>query len=264
VRQQRLFRAEAIVLRERDFGEADRILTLLTPAGKITAMAKGIRRATSRKAGHLGLFFRAQLLLARGRTFYIVSQAESLDEYAGLRGDLARFTYACYIAELMDRFVQEEEESPELFELMSQALGWIAHEHDMRLWTRYYELRLLALAGYHPQLFQCAHCETALQPVRNYFGPQEGGVLCANCGPQAMRAWPISLNAQKVLRFLATRPVQEVARLGMHESTQAEIETLLQHYIEHILERDVQSLTVLKRLRNDLRRCSTSSSRSAS
>ena len=252
MREQRLYRTEAIVLRERDFGEADRILTLLTPAGKISALAKGIRRATSRKVGHLGLFSRAQVLLARGRNFRIVSQAECLESFEELGADLLRFTYACYMAELMDRFAQEEEENQALYDLMAQGLHWCAHEADLSLWMRRFELRLLSYSGYQPQLFHCVGCHAEIEPVQNRFSSQAGGLMCARCAADEPLARPISVNGQKVLRYLMTHSSDDLRRLRLHEATLREIESLLQHYLEYVLEREVRSVVFLRRLRHEL------------
>ena len=252
MREQRIYRTEAIVLRERDYGEADRILTLLTPLGKLTALAKGIRRPTSHKAGQLGLFFRSRLLLARGRTFQIVSQAESLEEYEGLRASLERFTYACYAAELVDRFAQEGEENEPLYALMADGLRWCAQEADLSLWMRFFELRLLSLSGYQPQFFQCTTCAEPLQAVPNFFSSEHGGVLCPRCGAGQAGARRVSLNAQKVLRFLMTHPPVEVRGLRLLEATQREVEALLKGYMEHVLERDLHSVDLIQRLRREL------------
>ncbi|MBI4630353.1 MAG: DNA repair protein RecO [Chloroflexi bacterium] len=90
--RERTFRTEAIVLRRKDFGEADRILTLFTPElGKIRAVAKGIRKPASRKAGHLELYTRSRLLVAKGRDMDIVTQAETVESYRPLREDLLRY-----------------------------------------------------------------------------------------------------------------------------------------------------------------------------
>src|SRR6266436_5729191 len=97
----RVYTTEAIVLRRTDFGEADRILTLFTPTyGKVRAVAKGVRRTTSRLAGHLEPFTRTQLLLATGRDLDIVTQAEARERLDALRGDLWHATGAWYAAEL--------------------------------------------------------------------------------------------------------------------------------------------------------------------
>ncbi|MBN1401407.1 MAG: DNA repair protein RecO [Anaerolineae bacterium] len=252
MKEQRLYRSEAIVLRERDYGEADRILTLLTPGGKISALAKGIRRATSRKVGHLGLFYRAQVLLARGRNFHIVSQAECLEEYEGLRGDLSRFGYACTMGELMDRFAQEGEENEALYELMARGLRWCAQESDLRLWMRYFELHLLSLAGYQPQLFACVGCHEPIRPEANFFTAEGGGLLCARCGEHEAQATPVSINAQKVLRFLMSHSPEVARTLRVHASTHRELEALLQHYLEYVLEREVRSTRVLRRMEREM------------
>ncbi len=93
--RERLYRTEAVVLKRSDFGEADRLLTLYTPRlGKCRVLAKGVRRLTSRKAGHLELFTHAQLLVAKARSLDIVTQAETIDAYANLRKDLLRASRA--------------------------------------------------------------------------------------------------------------------------------------------------------------------------
>ncbi len=260
----RIYRLEAIVLKEMDYGEADRILTLLTPTGKVTALAKGIRRMTSRKAGQLGLFCRAELVLARGRNMDIVSQAQSLETYEGIRQDLFRFAYACYAAELMDRFVQEEEEdSAAFYDLMAKGLEWLANEADPRLWMRYFELRLLSLGGYQPQLYRCTVCEREILPEGNLFDAERGGIVCPRCAPVAPQARPVSLGAQKVLRYLLSRSPEEIRALTLKPETHNELEALLERYLEYILERDLRSAAVLKRLREEIRRAERRANRPA-
>ena len=101
------------MLRHSDWGEADRLLWLYTRQhGKLRALAKGVRKIRSRKAGHLEPFTRVALLLARGRDFYIVTQAETVDPYLSLREDLKRLGYASYVVELLDRFTYDEDEHP--------------------------------------------------------------------------------------------------------------------------------------------------------
>lgn len=250
--QSHIYRTEAIVLRQMDYAEADRILTLLTPKGKMSALAKGIRRVTSRKVGHLGLFYRAELVMARGRNMDIVSQAESIEAYEGMRHDLLRFTYACYLAELVDRFAQEEEDNSALYDLMAAGLSWLADEPDPRLWTRYFELRLLSISGYQPQLFQCVICHAELLPEGNLFDLEQGGLVCPRCGLSLPQGRPVSLAAQKVLRYLAIHAPAEVRTLRLKPETHDEVETLLQRYLEHVLERELRSVTFLRRLRQEL------------
>lgn len=250
--QERLYRTEGIVLREMDYAEADRVLTLLTPGGKLVALARGIRRPTSRKAGQLGLFYRTQLMLARGHNLDTITQAQCLEALEELRGDLLRFSYACYVAELAERFSQEGEENPALYGLVMQTFRWLAQERDLRLWTRYFELRLLDCCGYRPELFRCVACHEELRPEINFLYVVQGGLLCGRCGQAQAQAKAVSLNAQKVLRYLQTRAPEEVRALSLTEGTQGELESLLQAYLEYTLERELKSVAFLRRLRREL------------
>ena len=92
-RRARVYRTEAIVLRRTDFGEADRLLTVYTPdRGKLRLIAKGARKPTSRKSGHVELFSRGQFLVAVGRELDIITQAETLEPFRPLRENLLRTT----------------------------------------------------------------------------------------------------------------------------------------------------------------------------
>ncbi len=123
-RRQRLYRTPAIILKRQDFGEADRILTLFTPErGKLRVIAKGARKITSRKGGHIELFTYSNLLIAKGRNFDIVTQAETIQSFRKLREDLSRITYAYYIAELVDLFTQENEANAAPIVHLRQTLG---------------------------------------------------------------------------------------------------------------------------------------------
>src|SRR5262245_46708243 len=114
-----LYRTEAVVLRRQDLGEADRILTLFARAfGKTRVVAKGVRKPASRKAGHVELFMRVDLLLAQGRTLDVVSQAQMLDAFLPVREDLLRTTYASHFVELLDAFTEERDQHDDLYDLL--------------------------------------------------------------------------------------------------------------------------------------------------
>jgi len=248
----RIQQTEAIVLREKPYSEADRILTLLTPGGKVVVLARGMRRPTSRRAGHLELFTRARVMLAQGRNLDVVTQAEALDLYEGLRHDLLRFAYACYAVELVDGFVPEHEGTGEIYDLLSAALGWFAASDDLRLWARYFELALLRLTGYLPSLFRCVVCGSELLPETNYLDVTQGGLACPRCGATLGGARPVSVTGQKVLRFLSTHAAHETGLLAVHEDTHREIESAMLAFLQYTLERELRSTVFLRRLRSEL------------
>jgi DNA repair protein RecO (recombination protein O) len=251
--RERLYRTEAIVLKRSDFGEADRLLTVFTPSrGKVRLIAKGVRKPTSRKSGHVELFTRVNLLVAVGRNLDIVTQAEALEYYRPLREDLLRATYAYYVAELLDAFAAERDENPQQYILIRDALGWLCQTNSLPLAARYYELHLLSLAGYQPQLHVCVHCKRVIEPVENYFHPGLGGVLCPDCGRNHVGTHAISLNALKVLRFLQTREWATCRALRLSPGVRREMEEHLHHYVIYHLERRLKSVDFLNTLRRQM------------
>jgi DNA repair protein RecO (recombination protein O) len=255
----RSFRVEAVVLRHSDWGEADRLLTLYTlEMGKVRALAKGARKPRSRKAGHLEPFTRAALQLARGREILLVTQADTLEAYHVLRDDLILTTYAAYVVELLDRFTYEEGENRALYKLLVSTLGRLGERDDSAallfnpdLVVRYYEMRLLDLLGFRPQLFQCTGCGEEIQPQDQFFSAESGGVLCPNCGPQNAGARHISLLALKYLRHFQRSSFSEAARAQPGALTNREIETLMHYYLTYLLERGLNTPAFLRRLRQE-------------
>ena len=257
--RERLYRTEAVVLRRQDLGETDRLLTLYTPTrGKLRVVAKGARKPSSRKAGHIELFIHSTLLVAKGRTLDIVTQAEAIHPFRALRESLDRITYAHYVVELLDRFTSEGEESRASFDLLVETLLRLCEADDLPLAARFYELRLLALEGYQPQLFSCLDCGDTIQPVTNYFDPGHGGVLCPRCGegligrpgmPRQVR--PVSVDALKVLRYLQTHDYETCSRLRLKVATHRDVEAIMLHYITYVLERNLKSVDFIHRLRRE-------------
>lgn len=266
MRQQRSYSTEAIVLKRTDLGEADRIVTLFTPyKGKYHALAKGTRRPISKLAGHLELLSRSQLQLALGRNLDIVTQAEGRENFLHLRSELWHMTCGFYLAELVDRFIEERTQHQDIYTLLLETLRaldadavevqqqrlkgamFTGQERNLpNLLMRYFEMHLLSAIGYEPALRNCAHCGREIQPEMNGFKASLGGVLC----PQCSQFWErrLSLNALKVLRFLQRSKWREVARLKLDASLQAELEAVLHSLLRFHLERDLKSWSFLEML----------------
>jgi DNA repair protein RecO (recombination protein O) len=248
----RSFRLEAVVLRHNDWGEADRLIGLYTlEMGKLRALAKGARKLRSRKAGHLEPFTRVNLLLARGRDLPLITQAETLEPYLALREDLAGATYASYVVELLDRFTYEEGENRALYRLLVDTLARLCQEQDRDQVVRYYEIRLLDLVGFRPQLFQCVNCGEEIRADDQYFSASLGGVLCPRCGSHMEGAQPASLNALRYLRHFQRSNYAEATRLRLNPALNRELENIVQHYMTYLLERGLNTPAFLRRLRKE-------------
>jgi DNA repair protein RecO (recombination protein O) len=248
----RSIRVHAIVLRHADWGEADRLVTLYTrEQGKLRAVAKGARKITSRKAGHLEPFTQVKLQLSRGRDLFIVTQADTMEAYLPLRESLVLTGYASYAVELLDRFVYEEEgANPSLYRLLAETLQRLAEEEDTWLAVRYYEMRLLDYLGFRPQLFECANCGRAIKAEEQYFSFSLGGVICPRCGRGLPNLKPISVETLKYLRHFQRSSYGEAARARPSPGVRDEAENLMQAYFTYLLERELNSPGFLKSVRS--------------
>jgi DNA repair protein RecO (recombination protein O) len=250
--QERSLRVEAVVLHHSDWGEADRLLTLFTrELGRVRAVAKGVRKARSRKAGHLEPFTRSSLQLARGRDLFIITQAEAIETYSKLKDDLVSLGYASYIVELLTRFTYEEGENRTLYRLLVNSLNRLNRGDDPVIVIHYYEIRLLDLVGFRPQLLTCAQCEKEIQPEDQFFSAIQGGVLCPQCGTHSPERRPIRMQALKYLRHFQRSSYQDVLRAHFDPATNAELDLLMQYYLTHILERGLNSPSFIHRMKQE-------------
>jgi DNA repair protein RecO (recombination protein O) len=261
----RLYHTEGIVIHRRDQDEADRVLRLCTPSGKVDVLAKGARKLRSRKAGHIELFTRSNFVLSRVPNYWdIISQAETVEPHTRLRSDLLRGAYARYAVELLDRFFAEAQGGTAVFDLLDRTLTWLCEAGDEQLDTiaRFYEQHLLGLAGFRPELFRCVgeHDEPRMlradqsEGDRRPFGftPEEGGALCPDCYEASKRVpsvMPLSPNALQTLQACQRSSYVALASRTISRSLHEELERVMHHYVTYHLEQDVKIGAFLQQLK---------------
>ncbi len=246
----RNYQTEAIIIKKIKLGEADRILSLYTPQlGKIQAVAKGVRRPRSKMAGHLELLTHSLVSLARGRNLDTVTGSQTIDGFFPLKSDFKLASYALYAVELVEQFTADRDENQPLFELLLKTMHQLCQETNYELTLRYFELHLLDLVGYRPQLRQCAACHKPLEPVTNFFSPKAGGVLCPTCRQSQPLAHHLPVDALKVLRWLQGNDISTASRLKITPSLSRELELVIRGYLRYLLEREVKSTTWLDTIR---------------
>lgn len=252
--RERQYQVNAIVLKRTDVGEADRLLTLLTAErGKIRAVAKGARKPSARKTGHVELFNFVALSLHVAREIDIITQAQTREPFLAVRDDLDRLGYAYYFAELIDRFVEEEPDQRDVFDLMYNALHWLGKTAHLPRTARYFEIRLLDILGYRPQLQICIQSKEELLPEENFFSPEGGGMLKPEHRNMYRDAISVPVNALKVLRFLQARSHAQIEQLNLSTLVESEVEAILHYYITHLLERNLKSVDFLNTLKHSPR-----------
>lgn len=247
-------RVDAIILRHHRYGEADRLLTIFTREhGKIRIIAKGARKTTSRKAGHLEPFMRSTLQLAQGRDLWIVTQAETINAFLPLRENLERMGLASYVIELLDQFTYDDDANPQLYRLAVETLERLCTDDPIFVVLRYYEMRLMDLMGYRPQLFACISCQEEIKAEDQYFSALVGGVICPRCSHKYEDIRKISMRALKYLRHFQRSTYREALAAAPLENIMGEVERIMHWYITYILERGIKSQEFLQQIRKDVR-----------
>lgn len=231
-----LLKTEAVVLRSMRYGEADRILHVYTPhRGRVSAIAKGVRRARSRFGGRLEPFFRLRIELHEGKgELLTVTGAQTLDGHARLRGDARALDAAARACDAVGRLFETSEPHPGVFNLLCRKLSLLneAPAQATRASALAFRLKLLVAAGLAPQLGACAGCGEREHLVG--FSGAAGGVVCSACWPSAPHvevrtagAFPLGeqaheFMAQALAKSLSEAPEAEERVLGQVERAVAE------------------------------------------
>ena len=208
---------EAIILKRKNFGEADRMLTVLTDRyGKISVVAKGVRRITSRRAGNVEVLNRVKLHLFKSKS-YTLTEAESIETFSILKENLVLSTTAFHVLELVDRLTGEEQRNISVYNL-TLGIFHILEKNPRQIFLRAFEVKLLNLLGFW-----------SIDAIAD-----------------------LDLELKKILENLEYISWQEIGEMKINEECAVALERILRYYIERILESNLRSVSVLRRL-NDVR-----------
>lgn len=240
------YKEQGVVLRSVKLGEADKIVTILTQgSGKVRAVAKGVRKTTSRFGARVEPFTHVNLMLYRGRgSLDTITQAEILAPHLRLRTDLALFAAGETMVEAVDKVAEEHERNVRLVLLLLSGLRALdAGPTDPAAVAESFVLKLLSLSGFHPSLAACAVCGE--RDVR-LWSSGLGGAVCAGCADA--NAGVVSPVALELLSHLALTDLSEVgATLEADERVRREARGLLFGFAEYHLERRMRSVPMLVR-----------------
>ena len=248
----RRYTTDAIVLSRFDLGEADRVLTLITPTGgKLKVIAKGIRRPTSRLGGSLEPFAELTVALARGRTFDVVTQVSVGHAWLKLRDSLESTATAWYLAELADRSLEERHAAEPLYLLLRRAYELLDAGMAPGRVARWYEMHLLDELGQRPEVDRCVECDRVLGADERFrWVPILGGILCERCpGPPHERTG-VTLEGLKLLKAYQRLDIEAIAALRLAAAVEGEVEAALRDFVRHALEREARSLAFLDEVRS--------------
>lgn len=229
-----------MVLRTYKLGEADRIAVLLTPdAGKVRAVAKGVRKTRSRLGNRLEPTSYVNAQLYRGRSeLQTITQTETIETFSTLREDLDRLTAAASILEATDHMALDGEPNPDMFRMVVGALRTV-NQDNPELTVAGFFWKLLALEGFSPMLDECISCGETSE--LDTFDIDDGGLRCSGC----RKGRPISAQAVKIIKMILTGQLGAALALPSAPATQ-EVNALAAAVLEHHVERRLKSLSVMR------------------
>ncbi len=246
-----LMKVDAIVLRTRELGEADRIVTLYSKQkGKVQLVAKGVKKPKSKLVGGILNFTHAQYWYYQGRGLGILSQYDIHESFQILKSDLKKYAYATYMAELVQEFTLEGEENEGLFLTFLTSLHLLKTQ-DLDLATRLFEMRLLRCLGYGLSFQTCRECEHSFdgrEQKKAFFSPALGGILCERCISKDSQGFYISWGTVKILIFLLKMPIEKISVLRVSSVAKKEMEKTLHYYLTYILEKKIKSKEFMHRI----------------
>lgn len=252
-------KTEALVLKAHNFGESSKIVTLYTKRyGKSAVVAKGVRRPKSRLRGNLESSTHISVVYYKkeGRELHTLSQSDIVTPFHGLHGDLERFSYASALCELVDRLTPMEAENRALFALTLETFEAMerVRSKDLIILLWFFELRMLALLGFKPELGTCVRCKRRAGRSPLGFSLPRGGVLCSTCATKDEDAYALSQKSLNFLRHLQRVRAENVTRHIPPQGAAAEIDNLLRAFLKYHTGdlREIKSLRVWDRLHSRL------------
>jgi DNA repair protein RecO (recombination protein O) len=236
---------KAIVIKSQSLGELDKIISFYTSDfGKVRAVARGIKRPKNRYGGSLELLNYGDLIFffRPHKDLQIINSFDILDSFDTLKGDLTKTAYAFYIAELLDATGVEGEVNNFVFRLTLQVLSNIKNITHPELLVHAYELQLLTLMGFKPQLNKCVGCSNNIVGKTFRFSPSLGGMLCSNCFYKDASAFSLSRGTCELMKKMQTLDLSLMKRVSASDTVKHELKKALLTFTSYQLERQFKSL----------------------
>ncbi|SER80716.1 DNA repair protein RecO [Salisediminibacterium halotolerans] len=226
-----LQKTEGIVIRTTDYGETNKILTLLTREnGKISVMANGAKKPKSRFASSAQLFIYGSFVYQRFKGMGTLNQSDILDSFRQIRSDIILTSYGACMVELIDRLVPEEQLSPALFDLLYHLLHQLDEGSDPDVLLNILEIKMLAWAGVAPTLDRCTQCQTTEGPFS--FSHRFAGAVCYQCASADPHHQKVQANVVKLLYLFQKIPAARIGHINVKASTKKELKQIIDQYYE--------------------------------
>ena len=231
-RRERSYKTDAMILGQRKFGEADKLITILTrDHGKKIVIAKRILRNTSPLIYHLDSMNFSNLLIARGKNLDIVVQANVINSFESIRTSYGKLSQAMYLLELVDKFTVENSDNRNVFDNLVTTLNRINQNEDLLINVRLFELGLLKSTGFLPEFNNCLECLKKIDSSNVRMNYSKGGIFCVNCSNNDVQNVIILPTSIKVIRAMLFEKYEIIKNIKMNKEIHQDIESILNKFI---------------------------------
>ncbi len=223
---------EGIVIRSVDYGESNKIITIFSRnKGKFGAVARGAKKPKSRLASVSQPFTYGHFVCIMGNSgLATIQQGEIIDTFRGIKEDLFLTSYVSYIAELLEKGTEDRVNNPYLFELFYQTIKAIEEGHDPEILKNIFEMKMLPVLGFLPNLDYCAICGNSKGHF--VFSIKEGGILCEKCSHQDPYSLKVQQVTLKLLRLFYHFDLSRLGSINVKDKTKNELELCINAYYD--------------------------------
>ena len=242
------FKSKGLVLKQQNIGERDRLVWVLTEdRGILRAFARGAKNIKSPKCAGTGLLSYSSLTVFEGRDSYSIDEAEALEQFVGLRQDIENMSLAQYFCELCLHLCPEGQESKEHLRLVLNSLYFLSHKKRPALPVKVcFEMRLITLCGYMPDLVMCASCGVYEAPEM-VFVPSTGKLYCASCAERlGIHGSRLPLAAVTALRHTVYADFEKLFAFELKEELLAPLSLASERYVAYMTQKDYPTLQFYK------------------
>jgi len=248
-----LFKTNAIVIRSHHYGESDKIVTFFTQDfGKIKGIAKGARRSKKRFQNALDLFSHIRLMFfdREGMGLVRAENCDILHTFPKIREDLKKIFYGNYYLELVNEMAGERETNGEAFDLLLSFLLTLEAMEAQEEQLRMFEIRMLSLFGYRPNMRRCSLCKRDWDDLKEissvFFSLEKGALVCKQCSNALNNLIPLSLGTARLIDRVSQMELEKIHRLKFTFQALSESRELLPKFITYQLGKELKSLKVLR------------------
>ncbi|MDD3852034.1 MAG: DNA repair protein RecO [Syntrophomonadaceae bacterium] len=246
------FGSRALILKTSDLRETDKLVTIFSEQeGKLTAVARGIKKPNSSLRACVQPFCHSQLFFSRGRELDLITQGKLLEFYGNAREDLNRTLHCMYIMELLDKSLMDRVPLPRLYKTTLETLQTINQSEINPLVIRYFEMNLLIYLGYKPVLDQCISCQRSDVQL-NRFNLAEGGMVCPSCIKNSSDEINVSGETLALLKRIGRVPTNTLERIRASNMALNQMEIFLEKNLEYHLERKFNLKYTIRRLKSSV------------